>query len=102
MKPICLSRSQWHELKTILAKEYQHTPSVMLIRSKMKDVLGFTVREHRQWIEYSSDSDKDSTLLTTIDLDRGGYSRTYIMLDFFSEPMRTMFLLKYSHIINES
>lgn len=100
MKPIRLTKSQWHKLKTILINEYQETPSVMLIRSKMKDVLGFTVREHREWIKHENDS--IDQLLTVYEIERGGRNQHWVMLDFYSEPMRTLFLLKYSHVIDSS
>ena len=51
----------------------------------MKLVLGFTVREHTEWIPK---------------LD-GGYSDYQIHLDFYSENKRTMFLLKFSETIGK-
>lgn len=79
-KSIALTEEQWCKLKNRLTNDY--TPSVMLIRSKMRSVLGFTDREHTTW-----------------DV-RKGYSNT-IHLDFFNEPKRTMFLLKYGEYIDE-
>jgi hypothetical protein len=79
-KPIVLSQSQWETLRCRLARDYCHTPSIMLIRSKMKDVLGFTDRQHREWVPKMD----------------GGYYDDTIRLDFYNEPKRTMFLLKYS------
>jgi len=79
-KPIVLDLKQWAKLHTQLAKD-NHS-SVMLIRSKMKMVLGFTVRRHTKW---------------KMDPDFGHkYSEDTIHLDFYNEPKRTMFLLKYS------
>jgi hypothetical protein len=49
----------------------------------MKDKLGFTVREHREWTEQ-----------------RG--SMVDIRLDFYNEPKRTMFLLKYSEYLDKT
>jgi hypothetical protein len=73
----------------------------------MKNKLGFTVREHRAWVEnidyYKQFKDyqnaQDSTnpldLLLSFPPERGR-TRTEIHLDFYSENKRTMFLLKYS------
>jgi hypothetical protein len=49
----------------------------------MKEKLGFTVREHREWTQ------------------QRGYM-TDIRLDFYSEPKHTMFLLKYSEYLDKT
>lgn len=54
-----------------------------MLSYKMKDKLGFTVREHREWTEQK------------------GYI-TDIRLDFYNEPKRTMFLLKYSEYLDKT
>ena len=65
-----------------------------------------------QWIEEKVDLTPAPTqpnnvsgdlnfLLSTV-VGTGGYTEHSVMLDFYNESMRTMFLLKYSHIINES
>lgn len=102
MKPIRLAPEQWKKIKALLTEEYSCTPSVMLLRNKMKDVLGFTVRTHQEWFEDKIDRDEDTLLSTSDFKNRRGRYKNWIMLDFYSEPMRTMFLLKYSHMINES
>ena len=79
-KPITLNHRQWEKLKNRLTNDY--SPSVMLIRNKMKKTLGFVDREHHWWTE------------------QHGYM-SHICLDFFDEPKRTMFLLKYSEYLNE-
>lgn len=63
----------------------QHPQSVFLIRAKMKDTLGFTIREH--WIPQVADTGKYM------------YHPPTICLDFYNEPKRTMFLLKYSEYL---
>ena len=68
-------------LRERLTEDYGR--SVMLIRSRMRDKLGFTDREHRWWEE------------------RKGY-QTHICLDFYDEPKRTMFLLKYSEYLDKT
>jgi len=80
-KPIVLTQSKWYKLKERLTSDY--SPSVMMLSYRMKDRLGFTVREHREWTE------------------QRGYM-TDIRLDFYNEPKRTMFLLKYSEYLDNS
>ena len=48
MKSLKLSLADWDDVQTKLRNDYP--PSVTLIRSKMKRVLGFTVREHKEYI----------------------------------------------------
>ena len=80
-KPIVLSHGQWYKLKERLTNDY--SPSVMMLSYRMKDKLGFTVREHTAWTE------------------RIGYTND-IRLDFYDEPKRTMFLLKYSEYLDKT
>ena len=77
-KPIVLSQSKWYKLKERLTTD--HSPSVMMLSYRMKDKLGFTVREHREWTQ------------------QRGYM-VDIRLDFYNEPKRTMFMLKYSEYL---
>lgn len=77
-KPIVLTTHQWDKLRTRLTNDY--SPSVMMLSYRMKDKLGFTVREHQEWSN------------------QRGYI-TDIRLDFYSEPKRTMFMLKYSEYL---
>lgn len=79
--PITLKPAQWEKLKNRLQNDY--SPSVILIRDKMRKTLGFVDREHRWWTE------------------RIGY-QTQICLDFYDEPKRTMFLLKYSEYLDKT
>jgi hypothetical protein len=80
-KPIVLTQSKWYKLKKQLTTD--HSPSVMMLSYRMKDKLGFTVREHSEWTE------------------QYGYIID-IRLDFYNEPKRTMFLLKYSEYLDNS
>jgi len=84
MKPIVLSVSQWIRIKEELHTEYPRT--VFMLRDKMKKVLGFTVREHKDWIAKPD----------------GGHSEMTIHLDFYSERKYTMFLLKFSEHIGKN
>ena len=79
-KPIILTHSRWGKLRTRLTTDY--SPSVMMLSYRMKDKLGFTVREH---VWYS----------------KNGYA-TDIRLDFYNESKRTMFLLKYSEYLDKT
>jgi len=88
MKPIVLSVIQWKTIRSELQTEHPRT--VFMLKDKMKRVLGFTVREHKAWI------DKPQTVGDDLNL---GYSEYQIHLDFYSEKKRTMFLLKFSEVI---
>jgi len=94
-----MSPSQWDRvLERIKLKE---KPSVYLSRAKMKDVLGFTVREHREYVkdpDYVRPPD-DGEWFNFTDLGwyEGKRSEHTIRLDFYDEQKRTMFLLKYGN-----
>jgi hypothetical protein len=81
MKPIVLSISQWQAIRAELQTEHPRT--VFMLRDKMKRVLGFTVREHNEWIIKPD----------------GGYGEHSIHLDFYSERKYTMFILKFSEYL---
>jgi hypothetical protein len=93
MKPIKLTPRQWRIIREHMIKEYHDTPSVLMLRSKMREVLGFTPREHTEYTDHPE-------FLNEAFGERPYSVDRNIMLDFYSEPMRTMFLLKYSHILN--
>jgi hypothetical protein len=88
-KSLILSVKSWNTIYQLIAKEYP--PSVLLIREKMKSVLGFTPRTHEEWIDQEVDL-RDIRYETKFRI-------TNIHLDFYNEPKRTMFLLKYSEYI---
>ncbi len=79
-KPVELTCSQWNKLYLKLREDYPQ--GVMLIRSRMKDKLGFVNRDYTVY---------DPMM---------GYKRS-VMLDFYSEKKRTFFLMKYSEILND-
>jgi hypothetical protein len=91
-KPIVLSEAQWLKIYNHIAKNYP--PSVLLIRNRMKSVLGFTSRTHEEWIDQEVHIN-DIRYKTNFRI-------TTIHLDFYSEPKRTMFLLKYSEFLDKS
>jgi hypothetical protein len=83
-KPVILSNATWLKIYDNIARAYP--PSVLLIKDKMRSVLGFTSRSHSEWVPKMS----------------GGYYEHTIRLDFYNEPKRTMFLLKYSEYLDKS
>lgn len=82
-KPIEITRHQWDKLLEQLKKDYK--PSVVLIRERMKEKLGFTAREYTDW---------DNNMGKY-----GGWRKNCIMLDFYSEKKRTLFIMKYATYI---
>ena len=83
MKPIILTPDQWKKIREQLHEEYPRT--VFMLRNKMREVLGFTVRDHKAFIPKMD----------------GGYYDLQVHLDFYSEKKRTMFLMKFSEILHE-
>jgi hypothetical protein len=90
-KALVLSEEQWLKLQIKLCQDYPL--SVVAIRWKMKEVLGFTTRTHKTWIDQEVDL-RDIRYNTK-------YQITNIHLDFYNEPKRTMFLLKYSEYLQK-
>ena len=81
MKPVILTVRQWRDIRKQLQEEYPKT--VFMLRSKMRTVLGFTVREHKEFVPKMD----------------GGYTEMQIHLDFYSQNKRTMFLMKFSELL---
>lgn len=107
MKPVIISEDQWIILIEELHKDYP--TSVLAIREKTKKVLGFTSRQHRSWIDnplynefvktYGEAPDHNmNDGIYMIPPHKGNYINM-IHLDFYSEPKRTFFLLKYSEFL---
>lgn len=91
-KPVVLTEKVWADIYNQIAKEYP--PSVLLIRDRMREVLGFTSRTHEEWF---------SREVARKDVEYGTkYRIKTVHLDFYNEPKRTMFLLKYSDIIGKT
>lgn len=84
-KPIEISHSQWSKLVNQLSQDYPR--STVLLRNKMKQKLGFTPREYK---DYDNNIGK-----------YGGYRKNCVMLDFYSEKKRTFFIMKYSDYIQQ-
>jgi hypothetical protein len=91
-KSIVLSEKAWAKINNHIAQNYPL--SVLLIRDKMREVLGFTARSHEEWFKHD------------VEHRNVGYNTNYcvktIHLDFYNEPKRTMFLLKYSEYLDKS
>jgi hypothetical protein len=98
-KPVVMSPDQW--LTILYRIKQREKPSVYLSREKMKEVLGFTVRDHREYV-------KDPNYVRPPEggewwpvVELGWYEgRTNVhtvRLDFYDDQKRTMFLLKYGN-----
>lgn len=81
MKPIVLSEQNWAKLRYQI--KLTHPKSVLMIRYKMREVLGFTNRQHTRWVDKPN---KWGGM---------GYTESVIYLDFVDDAKRTFFLLKY-------
>jgi hypothetical protein len=88
MKPIVLSEQNWAKLRFHLMET--QPKSVMLTRWKMRKVLGFTVRHHRERVDVRQMTGEFGMR------DYGVMMKDWICLDFYDEAKKTMFLLKYS------
>jgi hypothetical protein len=99
-KPVVMSPDQW--LTILYRIKQREKPSVYLSREKMKEVLGFTVRDHREYVkdpDYVSRPPDDSEWYPIIELGwyEGKKSQHTVRLDFYDDQKRTMFLLKYGN-----
>jgi hypothetical protein len=92
MKSIILSQADWLRVYNQIARDYP--PSILLIRNRMREVLGFTSRTHEEWIDQEVDL-KDIRYGTK-------YSIITIHLDFWDEKKKAFFLLKYSDLLKNS
>jgi hypothetical protein len=81
MPTLKLTVNQWQKIRADLHTE--HPKSVFMLKGKMRAVLGFTVREHNEWVIKPD----------------GGYGEHSIRLDFYNERKYTMFILKYSEYL---
>ena len=95
MPTLKITVSQWQRIRAELHTE--HPKSVFMLKSKMRSVLGFTVREHNEWIESKAVDSTHDWLDTGQDPTyKNKYHEHSIRLDFYSERKYTMFLLKFS------
>lgn len=77
---IVLTEAEWAPIYNKLATRYMDKPAVMLIRNRMREELGFTVRRHTEWkTDHRGRWDRDDS----------------IRLDFYSEEAMTWFRMSY-------
>jgi hypothetical protein len=99
-KPVILEPADW---QTILEKiKKKEKPSVYLSRSKMKEVLGFTVRDFREYIKDPDYVRRPQDNDEWFNMEPSGWfegkkSEHTVRLDFYDDQKRTMFLLKYGN-----
>jgi hypothetical protein len=98
-KPVVMQPEQWSIVLAEIKK--REKPSVYLSRNKMKEILGFTVRDHREYVKdpnYIKLPDNGEWFSTNIEgWYEGKTSKHTVCLDFYDEQKRTMFLLKYGN-----
>ena len=101
MSTLKITVSQWQRIRADLHTE--HPKSVFMLKNKMRAVLGFTVREHNEWVPDKEADVRDGFDLFSVQND-GWYKGTRhehsIRLDFYSERKYNMFILKYSEYLN--
>jgi len=86
-KPIKLKEKTWDKLYARLKEDYKSKPSTILVRSRMRNILGFTQRHYRAFHD--------------IDTETGVYFKeSYVALDFYDDKKYTMFLLKYGSFLD--
>lgn len=103
MSTIRLTVSQWKLIRKELLAE--HPQSVLLLKSRMRSVLGFTVREHNEWVTMPNSRTvqiNDQFALGQEDWYKDKQHEFSIRLDFYSERKYTMFLLKFSELISKA
>jgi hypothetical protein len=86
-KPIVLGKSQWEKIYAEIKQDYPL--STVLIRSRMRETLGFSLREHSEWTPPNGN-------------DYYGHHSVTMRLDFYDEPKRLMFLLKYGEFLEKN
>jgi transposase len=90
-KPIVLMPEKWETLKEHLLTQYPR--SYIILSWKCKEKLGFTVREHSEWVSSKDLPDCRKVL--------GRYVNT-IRLDFYNDSVQTMFRLRYSDYLQST
>lgn len=82
-----LTIAQWTTIRSRIKEE--HGLGTVLVRSHMKEVMGFTHREHVYWTNRGTGN-------------RRAHQVTEIHLDWYNPAQHTMFLLKYGDVLNNS
>ena len=98
-KPIVMSPEQWNSILDRIKQ--REKPSVYLSRSKMKEVLGFTVRDYREYVkdpDYVKRPDNSEWYnMEAAGWFEGKINVRTVRLDFYDDQKRTMFLLRYGN-----
>ena len=81
---------EWYELANRLRDQYG--PSIMLISSKCKRELGFTVRHHKGLTEHSKDTWE---VMKSEGWNHRHYYEDQVHLDFYNEAQQSFFMLKH-------
>jgi hypothetical protein len=102
MPTLKITVNQWQRIRADLHTE--HPKSVFMLKHKMRQVLGFTAREHSEWVpDAQADPRPGFDLFSVLEAGwhKGKRHEHSIRLDFYSERKYTMFMLKYSEYLNE-
>jgi hypothetical protein len=101
MKPVVMLPEQWEYVWQEMKK--REKPSVMLSRTKRREVLGFTDRTHEEYVTRDkvlrSIADNWVSWADTVGPNAGKVHQRTVHLDFYDEQKRVMFLLKYGDYI---
>jgi hypothetical protein len=101
MKPVVMLPEHWNNVQ--IAMQTREKPSVMLSRTKRREVLGFTERFHEEYVTRDnvlrSYSDNWLPWADTVGPNAGKVHQRTVHLDFYDEQKRVMFLLKYGDYI---
>jgi hypothetical protein len=99
-KPVVMRPEQWN---TVLEHiKQREKPSVYLSREKMKETLGFTVRDYREYVKDPNyvrrpQDDNEWFNMEPSGWFEGKMNVHTVRLDFYDDQKRTMFLLKYGN-----
>lgn len=88
---IKMRHETWQDIMLVLTQEYKDEPSVLLIRDKMRRVLGFTQRYHKEWVVKGENAKGQQY----------GHYREYTVLDFYNESSKSWFLMKFAEQLNK-
>jgi hypothetical protein len=98
-KPVVMSPDQWNRILDCIKQ--REKPSVYLSREKMKETLGFTVRDHREYVKdpdyVKRPNDGEWYNMEPAGWFEGKMNVHTVRLDFYDDQKRTMFLLKYGN-----
>jgi hypothetical protein len=89
---ITMPHRVWQDIMLVLTQEYLNEPSVLLIRGKMRRVLGFTQRYHKEWVETGKRENGQAY----------GFYQEYTVLDFYNESARSWFLIKFADQLRDT